>query len=121
MNSFLLFLSCSVTACVSMSIFRHVLAGKIVWNGDILALLRDMFALLAQPVFLLGILAFVIANALWIVVLATQKLSIAYPVQIGLVTIFTGVISVVIFREALPPRAFFGYALLLGGVLLIYR
>ena len=104
-----------------MSIFRHVLTGKIVWTGDILALLRDMFALLAQPVFLLGIFAFVIANALWIVVLATQKLSVAYPVQIGLVTILTGVISVVIFRETLPPRAFAGYALLLGGVLLIYR
>lgn len=84
-------------------------------------LFKDVFGLLLQPMFLLGLLAFTVATTLWLVVLATQKLSVAYPVQIGLVTIFTGVISVVVFRETLPPRAFAGYAMLLGGVLLIYR
>ena len=103
-----------------MSIFRHVLSGNIAWTGDLLLLIKDVFALLLQPLFLLGLLAFVVANTLWLIVLATQKLSVAYPVQIGLVTIFTGIISVLIFRETLPPRAYAGYGLLLVGVLLIY-
>jgi multidrug transporter EmrE-like cation transporter len=104
-----------------MSIFRHVLSGNIAWRGDILMLIRDLLALLLQPMFLLGILAFTVATTLWLVVLATQKLSVAYPVQIGLVTIFSGAISVIVFREVLPPRALFGYLMLLGGVVLIYR
>jgi multidrug transporter EmrE-like cation transporter len=120
-NAPLLFLACSITACISMSIFRHVLSGNIAWRGDILMLIRDLLALLLQPMFLLGILAFTVATTLWLVVLATQKLSVAYPVQIGLVTIFSGAISVIVFREVLPPRALFGYLMLLGGVVLIYR
>jgi len=121
MNSIILFLSCSLTACVSMSIFRHVLSGKIQWRGDLVLLIKDVFLLFTQPMFLFGVAAFTIATTLWLVVLATQKLSVAYPVQIGLVTLFSGVISVVVFREALPARAFMGYAMLLGGVILIYR
>lgn len=121
MNSTALFLSCSILACVSMSIFRHVLSGKLRWNGDFSLFVKDVLLLFTQPLFLLGIVAFAIATTLWLVVLATQKLSVAYPVQIGLVTFFSGLISVVVFREALPPRAFVGYAMLLGGVVLIYR
>jgi multidrug transporter EmrE-like cation transporter len=41
--------------------------------------------------------------------------------QIGLVTLFSALVSLFVFKEAIPPRAMVGYAMLLGGVILIFR
>jgi multidrug transporter EmrE-like cation transporter len=121
LSSIILLLASSSTACLSMALFRHVLHGRIAWRGSLPLLVKETFALLAEPLFLLGLLAFATGTALWLVVLATQKLSVAFPVQIGLVTLFTGLISVLVFQEVIPLRGYVGYAMLLGGVMLIFR
>lgn len=120
-KSALLMLSSALSACLSMTLFRHVLHGRIRWRGEISVLIRDTFSLFAEPLFLFGVLAFVTANILWLVVLATQKLSVAYPVQIGLVTLFTAIVSILVFRENVSIRLASGYIMLLMGVLLIFE
>ena len=121
MRSALLLLSCAVTACLSQALFRHVLGGKIVWRGTLTLLIRDTLSVAANPLFLAGLASLAVSVILWFIVLATQKLSVAYPVQIGLVTLLTGVISVFVFREAIPLRCYLGYMLLLAGVVMIFR
>jgi multidrug transporter EmrE-like cation transporter len=121
MNPVLLFICSALAATLSMALFRQVLHGRIIWRGDFLLLVRDTLALLGQPLFLLAVAAFGIATALWLVVLATQKFSVAYPVQIGMVTILTGLVSALVFRENIPVQGYIGYGLLLAGVVLIFR
>jgi multidrug transporter EmrE-like cation transporter len=104
-----------------MALFRHVLSGRITWQGSVSLLVKNTFALLAQPLFLLGFLVLSVSILLWLVVLATQKLSVAYPVQIGLVTLFSALVALFVFKEAIPPRAMVGYGMLLAGVVLIFR
>ena len=121
MSSALLLLLSSTTACVSMALFRYVLHGRLSWTGSLTKFIRDTGMLCSQPLFLAALLAFATSTTLWLIVLATQKLSMAYPVQIGLVTLFTGIISVVVFKEIVPLRGYIGYVFLLVGVVLIFR
>jgi multidrug transporter EmrE-like cation transporter len=104
-----------------MVLFRQVLHGRIQWQGSLAVLLKDTLALFAEPLFVLALVVFIAANVLWLVVLATQKLSVAYPVQIGLVTLFSALVALFVFKESIPPRAMVGYTMLLGGIVLIFR
>ena len=121
LSSILLLLASSSTACLSMTIFRHVLSGRITWQGSLFPLVKDTIALLSQPLFLLGLFVLFVSILLWLVVLATQKLSVAYPVQIGLLTLFSALVAFFVFKETIPPRALLGYGMLLGGVILIFH
>tara|TARA_R110002096_G_scaffold15071_7_gene53180 strand:- start:750 stop:1064 length:315 start_codon:yes stop_codon:yes gene_type:complete len=104
-----------------MALFRHVLHGSFGWKGSAIQLIKDSFALLAKPMFLLGLVVFASSTFLWLFVLATQKLSLAYPVQIGLVLVFTGLVSMLVFSETISPQGYVGYALLIIGVFLVTR
>ena len=120
-SSILLLLASSSSACLSMALFRHVLHGRLAWRGSLPTLVSDLLPLLREPLFLLACLAFATGTVLWLIVLATQKLSVAYPVQIGLVTLFSAIIAVSVFKEIIPPRGYLCYAMLLGGIVLIFR
>lgn len=89
------------------------------WKGSVAVLLTDLFSLLKQPLFLCGIAAFVVANLMWLLVLASQPLSIAYPLQIGLVILINTLISVFVFTETVSAWGIAGICLVMIGVLLI--
>ncbi|MEM9281872.1 MAG: hypothetical protein AAGA96_08605 [Verrucomicrobiota bacterium] len=119
LKALLLLLASAISASGSMALFRHALYGNLKWEGSLLVLFRDIFLMLGKPSFLIGGLAFALSIVLWFLVLATQKLSIAYPVQIGLVIVFSGILSVLLFSEVIHPRGYVGYALILAGVFLV--
>lgn len=120
-KSFLLILVSAATATTSMALFRTILKDSYRWKGSLPEFLHDTLALFGKPVFLLACLVFVTSTVLWLIVLATQKLSLAYPVQIGLVVIFTGVVSAFVFSESISVRGYLGYLLLILGVFLVSR
>lgn len=120
-KSILLLLASASTAAASTAIFRFTLKDRFGWKGSVPQLIRDMFGLLANPGFLAGLAVFVLANVLWLLVLGSQKLSIAYPVQIGLVVVFNAVISALFFAESLSSQGYVGLVLVVVGVGLIVR
>jgi multidrug transporter EmrE-like cation transporter len=120
-KSILLLLASSITAVASATVFRLALKGTFHWKGSAGVLFLDTLRLLANPGFLLGIAIFVLANLLWLLVLGSQKLSVAYPVQIGLVLILSSLISAVVFREFLSFQGYVGVLLVILGVILIVR
>jgi multidrug transporter EmrE-like cation transporter len=117
----LLIASCATLATTANALIRHALVGRFMWKGSVLVLARDAFALLQQPLFLLGLLVLGTSVALWMLIMATCELSFAYPAQIGLVIILTSLVSAYFFAEKLTPMNLVGLALILIGVALVRK
>ena len=118
----LLLLGCSALAAASSTaVFRYSLKDRFAWKGSTSELLWDLIGLLRNTGFLLGLLIFVIANVLWLLVLGSQKLALAYPIQLGSVLAINALISVLVFKEAVSPTAWVGIILIGIGVFLITK
>ncbi len=116
-----LVLGSSIAAAASNSFLRIALKDRLVWKGDFGTLIVDLLGLFRNPIFFVGMSFFVVSNVLWLLVLGSQKLSLAYPVQLGLVLTFNAVVSVLVFHESLSLVAWFGVVLISVGVFLISR
>jgi drug/metabolite transporter (DMT)-like permease len=91
------------------------------WKGSFVGLGRDLLHLLSFPLIWVGILLFVAANVLWLVILATQRLGTAYPLQIALVFLFSTMSSILLFGEKPTAISFTGLVLVVSGVVLISK
>ena len=91
------------------------------WKGTIMGLGKDLFHLLSFPLIWVGILLFISANVLWLMILATQKLGIAYPLQIALVFLFSTLASFMVFGERLTISSIAGLVFVICGVFLITK
>jgi multidrug transporter EmrE-like cation transporter len=108
---------------VGANIFlKIVLADKgFSWRGSVVGLGKDLLQLLSFPLIWAGILLFVAANVLWLMILATQKLGIAYPLQIALVFLFSTTASVFVFSEKLTAISVVGLVLVVCGMFIITK
>jgi multidrug transporter EmrE-like cation transporter len=120
-KSILLLLSSAGAAAISTAIFRATLKDRFMWKGSVPVLIRDVFGLLSNIGFLTGLSVFILANVLWLLVLGSQKLSVAYPVQIGLVVVLNALISAWFFAESMTAQGYAGLAFIIMGVFLIVR
>jgi multidrug transporter EmrE-like cation transporter len=112
-------LICACSAVLSNAVLKHVLTGRFRWQGSVPLLLGDLFALIKEPLMWLGGLAFVATNVLWLLILSTQQMSVAYPLQITLVFLLSTLVSVLIFSDRLNMTGYAGLVLLLTGILLL--
>jgi undecaprenyl phosphate-alpha-L-ara4N flippase subunit ArnE len=111
----------ALTTAVSNTLLRIALKDNFAWKGSIPILLWDLIGLLRNPIFLLGMLFFITANILWLLVVGAQKLSLAYPLQLGLVLGLNAIISVFVFHEALSIMGWLGVGMVSVGILLIVQ
>lgn len=115
-------LVCAFMMVGANSFLKMALADKgFAWKGSVVGLARDLLQLLSFPLIWVGVLLFVGANVLWLMILATQKLGIAYPLQIGLVFLFSTLASLFVFGEKFSAVSVAGLALVVCGVVLITR
>jgi multidrug transporter EmrE-like cation transporter len=75
--------------------------------------------LLTEPIFVLAIAIFVLANVLWMLVLGSTKVAIAYPVQVGLVLCWNAAIAYFVLSESLSMAGLIGLLLVIVGVVLL--
>jgi multidrug transporter EmrE-like cation transporter len=120
-KSLLLLLASAGAATTSTAIFRSTLKDRFAWKGSVPELIKDVFGLLSNVGFLTGLAVFILTNLLWLLVLGSQKLSVAYPIQIGLVVLFNAVISAWFFAESMSVQGYAGLAFIVLGVFLIVR
>jgi len=118
-KSILLFLASASASVISTAVFRSVVNGRLTWRGTVAGLIVDLLSLLKQPLFYSGVAAFAVANILWILVIATQPMSIAVPVQIGLIIVLNTTISVAVFSEKLSAWGVAGLCFVLLGVMML--
>jgi multidrug transporter EmrE-like cation transporter len=115
-------LLCAFLMVGANSFLKMALADKgFAWKGSIVELGRDLLQLLSFPLIWVGTLLFLGANVLWLMILATQKLGIAYPLQIALVFLFSTMSSILLFGEKPTAISFTGLVLVVSGVVLISK
>jgi multidrug transporter EmrE-like cation transporter len=74
-----------------------------------------IFSLIREKFVVLGIVLYVLATAVWLVVLSQEELSFAYPlVAIGY--IFVAILGKILFKENLTFFRIFGIILIILGV-----
>jgi multidrug transporter EmrE-like cation transporter len=114
-------IACAAMAVLANAVLKYSLQGRLSWKGNVPALLRDSLAMLQYPLVWLGGAAFIAANLLWLFILATQRMSVAYPLQLSLVLLISFLVSIAFFSEGISFRGCAGLAFLLVGIILIAR
>jgi multidrug transporter EmrE-like cation transporter len=112
---------CAALAVASNGLLAHTLKGRISWRGSLITLLWDVFELLRSPLVWVGAMAFIACQLLWLFILSSQRMSVAYPLMISLVFLFSTLISIFIFSERLSLPGCIGLAFVVSGVILVSR
>lgn len=88
-------------------------------SSDLVAMLVEFIRLLFDPVFAFGFLGYFAAALLWFKVLASEPLSIAYPVFVATTYILVTGGAVLLLHEPLSARKVLGLAIILAGIALV--
>lgn len=79
--------------------------------------LRALIRLFMQPLFTLGFIVYFLASVVWFRVVATEPLSLAYPILVSLTFTLVTAGAVLLFSEPLSVRKVVGLAVILVGIL----
>src|SRR5262245_14519991 len=83
--------------------------------GTVQALVR----LFLQPLFTVGFALYFLASVVWFRVVATEPLSLAYPVLVSCTFTLVTAGAVIFFGEPLTRRQVMGLAVILAGIMLV--
>jgi multidrug transporter EmrE-like cation transporter len=72
-----------------------------------------------EPKFLIGFVLYFMASVVWFRVVATEPLSVAYPLLVSCTFTLVTVGAVIVFSEPLTLRQMLGLAVILAGIALI--
>ena len=87
--------------------------------GNALQILPALIKLFVQPLFTLGFVIYFVASVVWFRVIATQPLSLAYPILISLTFALVTGGAVIFFGEPLSVRKVVGLAVILMGIVIV--
>lgn len=87
--------------------------------GGVTDTLRALLQLFMQPLFSVGFVVYFLASVVWFRVIATERLSLAYPILVSSTFTLVTVGAVVVFKEPLTPRQMVGVVVILVGIALI--
>jgi len=113
---------CAILMVLSNTLLKRVLTDSgIIWEGKIFNWLHQFILLLKKPLMWYAITAFISANLLWVFILSSQKMNIAYPLQITLVFALTTIVSLYIFEEKLNHSGIIGLVSIIIGIILLIK
>ena len=113
---------CAILMVLSNTLLKRVLTDSgIIWEGKIFNWLHQFILLLKKPLMWYAITAFITANLLWVFILSSQKMNIAYPLQITLVFALTTIVSLYIFEEKLNHSGIIGLVSIIIGIILLIK
>lgn len=75
--------------------------------------------LFLQPLFAVGFVAYFVASVIWFRVVATEPLSVAYPILVSLTFSLVTAGAVAFFHESLSWQKVLGLATILAGIIII--
>lgn len=84
--------------------------------GEAIAALARLFA---QVRFVAGFALYFLASVVWFRVVATEPLSLAYPILVSCTFVLVTAGAVVLFGEPVGPRQVIGLAVILAGIVLV--
>ena len=113
--------------CAALMVFSNTLLkftlknSSIAWNGRLIDWLYQFAFLLKKPSMWCAIILFGFSNLLWVFILSYQKMSVAYPLQITLVFVFSTIITFFIFDERISYSGIIGLIFIISGILLLIK
>jgi len=111
----LLFAAYTLTSVVGLLLLKHALPlVRVDWPAA-LSVSSPMLLLAA------GACLYISSFAVWMIILARQELSSAYPTAVGLTLVFSTIGAAVLLSEALTVVRIVGIGLIFIGILLVTR
>jgi multidrug transporter EmrE-like cation transporter len=86
------------------------------FGEDTSRLLQNIFALLLQPMFIIGVIAYGAGTLMWMRVMSTEPLTIGYPILMGIAFVVITSGAAFFFKEAITLPKIIGMALVVAGV-----
>lgn len=80
---------------------------------------RALLKLSLEPLFVLGMTTYALAALIWFRIVATQQLSVGYPVVISMTLTLITLGSFVLFHEPINPMKVAGLLCIIVGIILI--
>jgi multidrug transporter EmrE-like cation transporter len=115
MLDIVLFAGYTIGSVVSLILIKQ-------WLAPALAGWRTGVGMTAPSLWVaLGICLYVLSFLTWMVILARNELSLAYPIAIGLTLAFSGVAAVIFLGEAVSITRIAGMLLILVGIAFVVR
>jgi multidrug transporter EmrE-like cation transporter len=87
--------------------------------GGVATTAASLLKLFMEPKFLIGFVLYFMASVVWFRVVATEPLSVAYPLLVSCTFTLVTAGAVIVFSEPLTLRQMLGLAVILAGIALI--
>jgi multidrug transporter EmrE-like cation transporter len=87
--------------------------------GGLVDIVRAMLKLFMQPLFSAGFIVYFLASLVWFRIVATEPLSLAYPILVSLTFSLVTAGAVVFFHESLSLQKVIRLATIIGGIVII--
>jgi undecaprenyl phosphate-alpha-L-ara4N flippase subunit ArnE len=81
-------------------------------------IVAGLLKLFSQPYFLVGFVIYFLAAIVWFRVVASEPLSTAYPILVGLTFVLVTLAASIVFREPIAPQKAIGLAAIFIGIVL---
>lgn len=111
-----------IIAAVLMSAGSLGLKGSISsiggFGSSVGGLFGDILALIRNPIFIVGLVLYGSGTLLWMKVIATEPLSVGYPILLSVAFIAVTIGAVFFFRETLSPVKLLGMMVIVVGVVI---
>lgn len=88
------------------------------FGGDITSIHKDIFALMINPIFIVGIILYGAGTLVWMRVISTEPLSVGYPILMSMAFATITVGAAVFFEEAITPPKIIGMLVIVVGVVI---
>lgn len=108
---------CSLSAASSSFLLRRSIDNI----GQFELELPSFYGLATQPLFIIGIILYGLTGIIWLRVLATEQLNIAYPVLISITFVLVSCGSIVFFKEAMTALKLAGLIIIVFGIYFVTK
>jgi multidrug transporter EmrE-like cation transporter len=88
------------------------------FGNNVGTIYKDIFALLLNPIFIVGLVLYGSGTLLWMRVIATEPLSVGYPILLSIAFIAVTLGAVVFFQESVSPVKLLGMLVIVVGVVI---
>ena len=115
----LVLLSAAMTMGANLLLRAGIDAAGVFSPAGAFDVVSGLAKLFLQPLFSVGFVVYFLAAVVWFRVVATEPLSVAYPVLVSLTFGLVTAGAVVIFHEPISTRKVLGLAVILAGIAIL--
>ncbi len=116
---FLVFLTAGLTMAANLMLRAGIDAGGGFVFENAMQIVSALMKLFTQPLFVIGFGVYFLASVVWFRVVATEPLSLAYPIMVSLTFMLVTGGAVLMFGEPMSVRKIVGLAVILAGIAII--